>query len=1187
MMNWTKDQLSAIELSGKNLLVSAAAGSGKTTVLVERIIKKITHPTNPVDIDSLLITTFTNAAATKMRSEIYNAITKRLLAEPGNKNLARQLILINRASICTIHSFCLDIIRQNFHLLGLPPDFRVADDSEVALLKARAADEIMEEMYETEDQEFLDLCSAYSDQRGDHGVMDLMLTVHGFVKSMPFYDKWLKNSTDMFLHKNGFENSPWAKVLIADSKIKVMAVIDSIYDMIESLKDDELLYGYIETFNSDANQIEKLYNSLNKGWDCIVDAAADIEFERIYSSKKLDKEIKAPIAEFRDGIKNKINDIRKNIFCRYSKQIESEHKELFNRLNALSNLVIEFDRRFLTIKREQKVVDFNDLEHLCLEMFCDRSGGGVKPSEIAKELRLKYKEILIDEYQDANELQETIFSMISNDKNTFMVGDIKQSIYRFRHTNPLLFKEKKDSYTLDDSGDGRKVIMSYNFRSRQNIINCVNFIFKNICSELVGEIEYDHTEQLNAGANYLDIKNQSFDTEIHIINCDSTKTYENIDSLDNSSDNDEDFEDLSNIEMEAKMVAQIIDNMVRKKYLICDKQNLRPVTYKDIVVLLRSTKNSADFFALELEARGISVFSDTGGSTFLSSEVRGVLALLEIIDNPRQDISLIATLRSPMFGFSDNQIARIRLCNKNEDFYDALKACSESESELGEKCALFISYVNKWREQAKYMQVHRLIWTLLSETKFYAIAGALPSGEIRQANLRLLLKKAKSYESTGYKGLFNFINYINNAREAGSDLGSAKQLGENQNVVRIMSIHKSKGLEFPVVFLSGLGKLFNKEGFRQPVLLHKNLGIGPNYIDTSLRYSYPTIAREAIKCRMQYEELSEEMRLLYVAMTRAKEKLILTAGVKEAKECMEKWQGALKNNGEMSPFKVISAKTFLDWIMPVVAKRSDANDGSWDIKVWKANDLSSPESGNKELAESDKSIDFYDHVVQNFEYKYLYENAYGIPTKISVSEYKRLGDNTSEEDTALLLYQPSVKYVPSFIKKDKNITAAKRGSLMHYIMQHLDLSMPLDYSGIASQVKEIAKRADFSDEDINSINISQIAVFFDSELGKRMVRSSKVWREVSFVIPVNSGEIFKNGTNETILIQGIIDCYFEENNGIVLIDYKTDAVNNKEDIRKKYKLQLDCYQRAIEKTTGKVVLEKNLYLFSQNYVLQY
>ena len=827
-----------------------------------------------------------------MRERVLNAIYKKLDEEPENENLQRQITLLNMASICTIDSFCLDVVKNNFYELeNVSPNFRIADTPEIELLKQEILDELFENKYLSEDKDFTKLVNTYTSYRDDTPLKELILSIYNYINSSPYPLKWLDEKIEMFNIENeldkDFSQTPWGKVLLEEINEELIDDIAILTDSIDGLEYEKDLDEFKQTIESDIKQLTILQENLNN-WDKSYEIAQNIKFIT-WPRKKVESEIKDEIKKIRDNVKKKFNKKLEKIFVSDSKQSNQDIFDMYDILKKLKNLIIEFDEIFSKKKRDKNIVDFTDIEHFALnilvkgvEKTTDKNGLAyekIVKTDVAKKYTEKFEEIAIDEYQDSNLVQEFILSSISRGNNMFMVGDVKQSIYRFRQAMPKLFLEKYSNYetvgTASNDINGRKIQLFKNFRSRDNVLDFTNLIFKNIMSEKLGEVDYNEDEYLNFGAEDYKKINQSLRTEIDIIDLKKEENLdiENTEYLENDNDTEE-LEHLENIEIEAKYVANKIKKLIDSKYQVYDrkKENFRDITYKDIAILLRSTKDKASIYEQELIKLDMPVFSDSNQEYLDSIEIQTIMSLLKIIDNPMQDIPLVTVLRSNIGKFTDNELVEIRLSDKYENFYNCMqKAKVDVNSQLKEKIGHFLNQMETWRKEQEYLALDELIWKIYSDTGYYNYVGLMPNGNLRQANLKMLFERAKKYETASFKGLYNFINFIEKLKINSGDLSSAKIIGENDDVIRIMSIHKSKGLEFPVVFLVNTNKQFNEQDIKKnPVLLHQELGIGAKYINYNAQVQYDTLTREAIKNVIRNENISEEMRILYVALTREK-----------------------------------------------------------------------------------------------------------------------------------------------------------------------------------------------------------------------------------------------------------------------------------------------------------------------------
>lgn len=1217
---WTEEQLKAIETRRCNLLIAAAAGSGKTAVLVERIIRIITNEEDPVDIDRLLVVTFTSAAASEMRERIASAITKALEKSPNSKNLQKQLTLLSRANITTMHSFCLDVIKNNFHIIDLDPAFRILDETEGMLLRSEVLEELFEDKYENDDKEFLDLVEAYSDSKSDDKLKDIVLDLYKFSMSGPWPQRWLRDKSEEF-NINTIEEldkSSWMKVFIENLVIELQGLISMEEKALELCEETSGLEPYIDTFRDDITMLRMIYEHLGAGVEEIYNRLSSASFSKLKTVRKnnvSNENVQGRVKSIRDDVKKKINKLRDEIFSMTPDEMLHSVKASYTYMKALSSLVIEFQDRFSNAKKEKGALDFNDLEHLCLKILTSEDSG------VADNFKEYFDEVLVDEYQDSNAVQEAIIDLVSrkysNDPNVFMVGDVKQSIYRFRQAKPELFLEKYNTYSKKQ-GKNIKIQLYKNFRSRDEVIKGVNYIFKEIMSRVVGELEYTDEEALNLGASYSKTEDDNYVVGGKI----------ELNILDKSTEVEEEVlieeEDLGTINLEARIVAnrikELLSNKDGKVFKVLDKGTgeYRPVTYKDIVILLRATKNWSEVFLDELGAEGIPVYADTGSGYFESIEIRTIMSLLKVIDNPMQDIPLIALLRSPIMSFSAEDLTNIRLVDKDKYFYENIISISKEEfdceKELIEKCNIFLERLSVWRKKSIYTPIDEFIWYLYTDTAYYGYVGAMPNGVLRQANLRILFQRAKQYEQTSFKGLFNFINFINNLRKSSGDMGSAKVLGENEDVVRIMSIHKSKGLEFPVVFVCGSGKQFNLMDLNNNILYHEELGFGPELVDLDKRVSYPTLPKEAIKQRIRLETLSEEVRILYVAFTRAKEKLIITGAVNG----LEKWitkccNAAALDKDIILPSEVLKGKSYLDWIGMAICKHKDgeilrelvgSNDirikddlSTWSVKTWTKSDLvvdkkdSDVDEINEDnlLINSDcSSVD--KEIERRLDFRYKFRESTLIKSNFSVSELKKKNfEQVPVIDTENLFKEDICNIKPKFLQEERGLTAAEKGTAIHFVMQKIDLSRVNTIEEIKIQLKDFVDMELLSKEEYKVINPYKVKKFFISKLGERMLsaynRGDIVYREIPFYTEIDvhriNPDLPKEVEGDKVRLQGVIDSFFYEDNEVILLDYKTDYVeqSNEEELINKYRIQIQYYKEALEKITKTKIKECYLYSF--------
>ena len=1212
-VKWTEEQKQAIYESGSNILVAAAAGSGKTAVLVERIINKIINEN--IDIDKLLVVTFTNAAASEMRERVLNAIYKKIDEEPENEKLQRQVTLLNKASICTIDSFCLDVVRNNFFEIDIAPNFRIGDTTEIEILKQDVLEDLFEEKYEAEDEDFTKLINTYTSYKDDTPLKELILKIYTYIQSNPFPEKWLNEKTEMFnladkLEEN-FADTIWGNLLLK----QVEEVVKDAELKLDAEKQNLAKYPELEKYyliiNDDIEQLEMLRINLNS-WDKAYEIASNIKFKTWVTDKKITLEAKDIAKSARDTVKANLKKVTEKILIFNSKEANEDINDMYSVLKKLENIILEFGQKFEKRKKDKNIVDFSDVEHFALKILLNEDG---TPSEIAKKYQEKYEEIAIDEYQDSNLVQEYILTSISRGNNIFMVGDVKQSIYKFRQARPDLFLEKYKTYqTKGNKGkeDDLKIQLFKNFRSRKEVLDFSNLIFANIMSEELGELNYTEEEYLNLGANYEDTK-QDLKAEIDILLTDdavededlaaeqkasvtSAFSYKGDSGYEEESDSEEEKERVENIELEAKFVANRIKQLIEKKYQVYDakKQEKRDIKYKDIVVLLRSTKEPAPIFEKEILNLGMPVFSDSSAEYLESIEIQTIMSLLKIIDNPLQKIPLVAVMRSMIGGFTDNELVEIRLSDKYDNFYNTiLKAKQTVNTKLRTKIDVFLNNLEMWRKEQEYLSLDELIWKIYNDTGYYNYVGLMTNGELRQANLKMLFERAKQCESISFKGLFNFINYIEKVKTSSKDMDSAKVIGENDDVIRIMSIHKSKGLEFPVVFLSGTGKQFNMQDLNNKILLHPEIGIGVKYIDYDRQIEYDTLSKQAMRNQIMLETLSEEMRVLYVALTRAKEKLIIT-GYSTADKQKDLQEMHDKYN-ELNSILLKKCKTYLDWIELVYKYNQDIMKELSTINVYSKNEIIKKCATEKEKVQntteqileklSEVKIEKQEekNIVELLEYKYKFSEATVIPTKTSVTEIKSMSEQDEIKECNDDFYKVEVP-TPKFLADDEeiSITNAEKGTLIHLCMQNLDLTKEIyKYDDIKELIAKLVMQKIITQKQAEAINISKVYQFTKSKIWDEMTHAHVVQREKAFYISIPAKEIYKEELEENILVQGVIDLfYINAQNELVLVDFKTDYVEdrNEQILIEKYKVQLKLYKKALEEALQKKV--DKVYIYS-------
>lgn len=1178
---WTNEQLSAITQKGNNILVAAAAGSGKTTVLVERIIRKIIN--DNVDIDKILVVTFTNAAASEMRERILTALYKQIDEDPLNQRLRKQIVLLNKASICTIDAFCLDIIRNNFFEIGASSNFRIADNTELELLKQEAIEETFEELYLENDDEFNKLIELYAGYKDDENLKNIILKIHNYIQSAPFPEDWLEEQIEKFNMSNieDFSQTEWGKIILKNFRDEVLNSIQILesskhqLDMITELSKFSLVVA------DDINQLKFLEQNWDN-WERAYEIANNLKFKTWPTDKKVVSNLKEDTKKARDNVKKRISKAVSQTFIYNTEEAVEDINAMYPILKKIKDVTLKFMEKFSEKKSNKNIMDFSDIEHYALKILLKKDENGIyQKTEVAKKYEEKFNEIAIDEYQDSNLVQEYILTSISNKKNIFMVGDVKQSIYRFRQAKPELFLDKYQKYGLEPNEYGQKIKLFKNFRSRENILDTTNLIFSDIMSADFGEIEYDESEYLNLGATYEEpTENVEFagKTELDIIDL---KKEENEDGEEIEEDNSSEL--LEKTEIEAKFVANRIQKLIKSKYQVYDrKTGYRDITYKDIVILLRATSNTANVFEKELLNLNIPVFSDQAENYLESIEIRTITSLLKIIDNPYRDIPLVTVMRSIIGDFTDNELIEIRLTQNEGYFYDSLKEAKASpkiDGKLKEKVINFLDKLNKWREEERYLPLNEFIQKIYEETDYYNYVRLMPNGQVRKANLKMLLDRAKDYEKISFKGLFNFIRYLEKVKSSNSDLSSAKVIGENENVVRIMSIHKSKGLEFPVAIISRTDKKFNQKDLNESILLHQDIGFGMQYINYDRKIEYTTATKEAIKIKTKEESIAEEMRILYVALTRAKEKLIITGvendftkSIEQKKELLEIYE---KENYKINHLVLKKYLSYLEWIELVYLNHQDIENQITLNKIAKKDVLKAEENQEeqeKRNIELPEKID-YEKINEILNWQYKYKEMTNIQSKMSVTKIKELKNNETQK-------QQHIEIKPKFMLDKTKVSSAERGTITHLILQKLDFTKEYSKEELAQFVNNLCTKNIITQIQKDSINIEKIYQIINTQFIKNLKDAKEIKKETPFYTYINTKEIYNTQNSENILVQGIIDLYYiNQQNEVILVDYKTDYVEGSgEELIDKYKVQLEIYKKALEESLKEKV--KHVYIYS-------
>ncbi len=1224
-MSWSQEQLQAIELSNKNLLVAAAAGSGKTSVLVERIIRRVLDERQPLDVDKLLVATFTNAAAAEMRERIGSALEKALKTGTNTRHLERQLVLLNSASISTIHAFCQNIVRQNFHLLDLDPNFRIAGEAEINLLKHEVLENLFEEKYACGDPQFLNFVEHYGDHHHDQALYDLVLDLYTFSQSHPWPSHWLTGLQQSFNLPDGhsIEQTPWSELI----RSKMMLELDQARQLLVKLSREAALPGkpaaYIEVFNDDRALLDGLIEAAKRSWECLTHALADCKFSKLPAVKGLDEAVKKEFQKGRQTVKDKVSEFQHLFFDRPAEELLADLRSIAPVVTALTELVKDFAGAFAKAKLAKSLVDFGDLEHFCLRILLaeDAQPGDVRPSGVALALQRKYAEIMVDEYQDTNGVQETILSLVAkpDQPNLFLVGDVKQSIYRFRLAEPELFLEKYRLYPQQGSGYAR-VDLARNFRSRAEVLHGINFVFSQLMAPRVAELEYGEAERLNPGPDYPAANGNTLagPVELCIIDRDSEGVPGCPDKEAEETDGETEAAtaECSGFELEARLIAGRIQELMNSQPVIFDKElkQYRPLAWRDMVILLRSVKNKANILLEVLREQHIPAYAELDSGYFREIEVQVMLSLLSVIDNPCQDIHLAGVLRSPLVGLSAEQLAQLRLGKRQGDLWGAVVAAACAENDPGElqvKTAGFVERLGKWRSLSRRKGVPELIWQLYRDTGYYDYVGGMPGGLLRQANLRALYDRARQYESTNFRGLFRFLRFIERMQHKGTDLAVARALGESEDVVRVMSIHKSKGLEFPVVFVADLGKSINLADSKALVLTHKKLGVGPYVTNPALRFRYPSLARYGIAHKLNMETKAEELRILYVALTRAREKLILVGSASKLAQKMASWCQSTGSARQTLPDSLIAgAKSYLDWLCPAIARHADgqvlrevvagceppdaalSQDASaWQVKIYGRHEISGQagaEAADAPLLPFVRRLEAVaagtggPWVQEQLSWQYPHQAAVGKPAKLSVSEIKRRFELVDPAGSEPLFERPPIITRPAFLQAAGKLTAAEYGTVLHTVMQHLELGGDYSHEALQRQLDGFVAREILLPEQAAAVDVTRINRFFDSELGRRLLRSPQVRRELPFSLMLPAKRLYPElgDTEEQIFVQGVIDVLFAEENGLVLVDYKTDQGASAAELAAKYQVQLALYAEAVQTILKQPVYACYLYPFS-------
>ena len=1160
-MKWTNDQQKAIDARDGTLLVSAAAGSGKTAVLVERVIRRICDSENPCGVENLLIVTFTNAAAAQMKEKISAAIGKMTALNPSDKRLRRQQLMLLCANICTIDSFCIGLVRENFHALGIAPDFVLLDEGRLSIMKMQAVNSVVEELHKNASESFLTLSELVSDSSGDQKLINAIKKLHQLSQAYPFPERWLRSLAEEFSNPLPAAESNWGKTIINYSECLLRNCKSDAENCIALLsREPELEAKYRPAFENDILLFEeKLQDLCNDDWDAIADSMTNLEFSRMSSAPKgYESAVKDACKITRDTYKAKAKKELGKLFS----ISESVHKRDIERLspviNELINAVLKFGEEFSRLKSEENGADFSDTLHLALKLLIEPDGDVYKRTPLALGLAENYAEILVDEYQDVNQAQDMIFSALSKDEsNLFFVGDVKQSIYGFRQAMPEIFLARRDSMKEYENGNyPARVTLGKNFRSRIGVTETVNFIFSQIMSKEAGGLEYDKDERLEAAADYPESSEP--DTELCLIEAEK----ENY------------------LSAQAKYAADYIEKAVSGGMTVSDGGEQRKARYGDFCLLLRSVKGNAFAFTSEFEKRGIP-FSCEAGEAFLSSpEITFVLSLLKIIDNPVDDIPLTSVMLSPVFGFTPDDLAEMRADERNGSIYHCLVTAENNGSK---KASAFLERIRQMRCVAATVSVGELVRRLIEETGMRAIVGAMKNSEKRLKNLNSFIDLAKKYETAGKRSVSGFIRYIGGISESGGKIEASSPANDGGNIVKIMTVHKSKGLEFPVCFLVGCEKNYNEMGLRDDLLISPESGIGIKTTENGAKYD--TLPRLAAAMEIKKAARSEELRVLYVALTRPKEKLIITAASDNWNNKLCKLASLIRHGNKSDPFTVGGFTSYADCIVSALMKHPDAHslrnaaglshgialpcDTSLKVNIIRPDDEAGADASEKACESPDPEI--LSQIRERLGYVYPFEKLDGIVAK-------RIASKLDSEEIGGEFF---ASRRPAFVGKG-GMTPAQRGTATHRFMQFSDYEAAR--RSVESELERLTQNGTLTEAEAAAVDRKSVKAFFDGSLASRILAAEKIYKEYSFTssIPLRemNPEVPANEADgEVIIIEGVADCAFVENGELVIVDFKTDRANSAEELADRYREQLSVYRRCLSEVLGLPVKETLIYSF--------
>ena len=1201
-MAWTNEQQAAIDSRGQTLLLSAAAGSGKTAVLVERIIRRLLDKEYPIDITELLVVTFTKAAAAEMRDRIGTALMK-ALSETKDPRVERQLALLPSAQISTLHAFCQHVIRKYFYTIDLDPAFSIAGEEELNLLRRQVLEDVFLSYYEDDEKApiLYPLADMFGSDRGDDILMDTVSRMYTYARSLAWPEHWLKEAARAYdvAPDAVIDDMVWAGP-IKDAVRRILEEDAHLYDgVLYHLRQREAFAPACDTFVAEQAALRQAAQA--RSWNDLSRFVRAIDFPRLKSLRKLsddDKAVWERCKKVRDDVKK---DVIKTLQSVYFSATPEEWLDGMRAMkpvmDGLVTLTLDFAKAYGAAKKEKGWIDFSDLEHFCLQILLapDASPEHPVPSAAAEELRSQYEEVFIDEYQDTNGVQELITRLVSGEDNRFMVGDIKQSIYRFRLADPTLFLEKYQSFSRDEKAVQRCIDLGRNFRSVPVVLDAVNAVFSRAMTAEAAGMDYGEREKLYAGRQAPDDERWiGGPVEVDIVPTPS---------------DEEDDDGSTAFEKECRFIAGRIGELLASGRMAARKDGtLEPLSYRHIVVLLRSMAGKADVLIQALQEGGIPSYAEQSGGYFAAVEVQVMLALLRCIDNPEQDLAMAAVLRSPLVGLDETALAGVRLAGDGTLWQNLPAFVASLPDGVDEKEDLqqFMAAFDSWRTYSRRHGVAELLQRLYDDTAYVDFVGAMPGGDVRQANLKALYDRARQYEEAGFRGLFRYLQLMDKMKEDGLDLAPAKVVSEKEDVVRIMSIHKSKGLEFPVVFVADMGKAFNRRDTQDQILFHNRLGIGLKQYDPEWRMSYPTLIWSGIAAQLRWEGTAEEERILYVAMTRARDQLILTGHSSHIDRDWQRW------TSHLNPAQ---AKSYFDWVMPAAlapfGAKADADyarpgaawqDAVWQVRIAKAVPAGTVEEGaydGEPRLEALRRGDLTGTPVpswldEQLSWQYAYPQAVRTAAKFSVSEVKRryqeLHSDELQDEAALSV--PAAAVIPPAPGEDDAFAAlppwlageeaavsgAQRGTALHKALQYITPAADQTTATLRREIDAFVRQGLLSREEAKLVYVPVLAAFCQSDIGRRMAESPELHREYPFTVLLAGGDpLPETETGEQILIQGVIDCLFREDDAWILVDYKSDRLETADAFRRRYAVQLALYKRAVEQITHRPVEETYIY----------